>query len=66
MTITVNGRERVTREDLTIQQLLEDLGLAPAHVVVELNRHILAQDQFSRILLKTGDMLEIVQFVGGG
>lgn len=66
MTITVNGRERATRENLTIQQLVEDLGLAPTHVVVELNRHILAQDQFSRIRLNTGDVLEIVQFVGGG
>ena len=66
MIITVNGRERTTQKNLTIQRLVEDLGLAPAHVVVELNRHILTQDQFSQVSLKTGDVLEIVQFVGGG
>ena len=66
MIIIVNGRERTIQENLTIQRLLEELGLAPAHVVVELNRNILTQDQFSRVRLKAGDALELVQFVGGG
>ena len=66
MIIIVNGRERTIQENLTIQRLLKELGLAPAHVVVELNRNILTQDQFSRVRLKAGDVLELVQFVGGG
>ena len=66
MKIKLNGAIRTLNQPTTIQQLLEDLCLCSDHVVVELNRNILASDLFSKQTLQEDDELEIVQFVGGG
>lgn len=66
MQIVLNGQTKDFSENLTVTQLLDSLGLAPKLVVVELNRDILASEQFAATRLKNDDALEIVQFVGGG
>ena len=47
-------------------QLLDDLGLAGRKVAVELNRDILAREDYATRRLAAGDVVEVVQFVGGG
>ena len=66
MTIQVNGQAREIPEDLTVSHLLETLKVAPERVVVELNLTILKRAQHPRTVLKEGDQVELVQFVGGG
>ena len=65
MNITTNG-EATSIEPLTVQQYLISLGIDPRRVAVELNRDILPKAQYESTLLKEGDSLEIVHFVGGG
>lgn len=65
MNITVNG-EAAAIEQLSVQNYLESLGIDPRRVAVELNREILPKADYPGTLLKDGDTLEIVQFVGGG
>ena len=50
----------------TVAALIENLGMKADRVAVELNRDIAPRDQWSGTLLKDGDQLEIVHFVGGG
>ncbi len=64
--ITVNGDPHRAPAGRTVQRLLEDLGIPPGRVAVELNRNILKQEAWSSTRLGTGDQLEIVHFVGGG
>jgi sulfur carrier protein len=70
MKLHVNGEERSFSTDgsgrLTLATLVEQLGMKPDRVAVELNREIAPRDRWSQIILKDGDSLEIVQFVGGG
>jgi sulfur carrier protein len=66
MTIRINGEEKEVREDLSIASLLEELQIRPGRVVIELNRNIISREAHGSTTLKPGDMLEIVQFVGGG
>lgn len=47
-------------------RLLEELGVRPGRVVVELNRDVLSREAHARTFLKEGDTIEIVHFVGGG
>ena len=65
MNITVNG-EAATIEPLSVQDYLEQLGIDPRRVAVELNREILPKGAYPGTSLKDGDSLEIVHFVGGG
>jgi len=63
--ITTNG-EAVSIDPLTVQQYLVSLGIDPRRVAVELNLDILPKAQYESTLIKEGDSLEIVHFVGGG
>jgi thiamine biosynthesis protein ThiS len=66
MKLTINGESHEYHEQLTVTQLLSQLKLRPDQVVVELNRSILAPETHNNTELKTGDVIELVQFVGGG
>lgn len=66
MVIRVNGREQELLDGATVLSLLETAGLQPGRVAVELNGLVVSRAGFHRALLKEGDILEVVHFVGGG
>ena len=66
MKVTVNGDPMDLPEGATVPQLLEQFKLKPELVVVELNLTILRRDELAKNVLKEGDQVEIVHFVGGG
>jgi sulfur carrier protein len=70
MHLHINGESREfaspVQANPTLSTLIEQLGMKPDRVAVELNREIAPRDRWSQIVLKDGDSLEIVQFVGGG
>jgi sulfur carrier protein len=66
MIVQINGEKREIEAALSVAQLLEQLGIRPGRVVVELNRDVVSRDAFQNIFLKEGDTVEIVHFVGGG
>ncbi|HEY7320623.1 MAG TPA: sulfur carrier protein ThiS [Candidatus Binatia bacterium] len=66
MKIRVNGEEREFTDGLSLARLLEELQIRAGRVVVELNRNIVSREAHGSTLLKEGDALEIVHFVGGG
>lgn len=64
--ININGDQKEIVEGLSIAQLLEELNIRPGRVVIELNRDIVSREVYGAAILKQGDTLEIVHFVGGG
>ncbi len=64
--IHLNGTVETVAEGTSIGALLEAKGVNPKRVVVELNRRILPREEFASALLYTGDVVEVVTFVGGG
>ena len=66
MIITLNGKPRSLDNISTVAALLDSLSLDPNRVAVEHNRIVLLKGDFAAIPLRDGDVLEIVQFVGGG
>jgi len=67
ITPVVNGEARSVRAGSTMGDLLRTLALDPQLVVVEHNRTILRdRAQYDALRLATGDIIEIVHFVGGG
>jgi len=66
ITIKINGESRCINENLNIAELLKNLQIQAPSVAVELNRDILTKEAYGRQVLKEGDVLEIVHFVGGG
>lgn len=66
MEITINSQPRTVNTGTSLSALIEEMGLDDKRIAIEYNRDILMRDQFSTITLKTGDIIEIVNFVGGG
>ena len=66
MKLVINGEERSFDIPLTLASLVEQLGMKPDRVAVELNRDIVPRENWPQTQLAEGDQLEIVQFVGGG
>jgi thiamine biosynthesis protein ThiS len=62
----VNGESREVEKDTTVATLLEELGTPPERAAIELNLQILDKQDYTRTVLKDGDRLEIISFVGGG
>ncbi|MGA3196316.1 MAG: sulfur carrier protein ThiS [Terriglobales bacterium] len=65
MNLTINGESRTASAE-TLSALVEQLGMKPDRVAVELNREIVPRDRWPQTRLNEGDQLEIVHFVGGG
>lgn len=66
MIVHINGEEKELAAGLSVAGLLDELGIRPGRVVVELNREVLSREAHGSIVLKEGDRIEIVHFVGGG
>ena len=65
MNLTINGEPQAFSAE-TLSALVEQLGMKPDRVAIELNRAIVPREQWSETPLHDGDRLEIVHFVGGG
>jgi sulfur carrier protein len=66
MKVQINGESRDFQSSLLLSTLIEQLGMKPDRVAVELNRNIVPRSQWADTPVAEGDRLEIVQFVGGG
>ena len=66
MTLTLNGKKTDIQDDLTVEGLLGYLKIAPARVAVEVNLSIIKKNDYHTCVLKDGDKVEVVNFVGGG
>ncbi|HJA79107.1 sulfur carrier protein ThiS [uncultured Desulfovibrio sp.] len=66
MRLTVNGEMGDYADGLTVADLLRERGHDPAVVVVERNGQIVPAADFAATSLCADDVLELVQFVGGG
>ncbi len=67
MKIRVNGEIFDATAGATISELIRELNVDAARVAaVEVNLSIVKRADFPAFLLKDGDQVEIVNFVGGG
>jgi thiamine biosynthesis protein ThiS len=64
--VKANGETVSLEEGATIEILLSKLNILPERLAVELNKQVLPRSQVLRVVLKEGDVLEIVKAIGGG
>ena len=64
--ITLNGEPYPLDQPLSVTDLLERLEIDPRRVAIEHNLNILKRQAFPDTVVRDGDQVEIVNFVGGG
>ncbi len=62
----INGKVMNFKEEITIEELLENFHLDMDKVVVEVNLEIIAKEKYYEFVLNEEDKIEIISFVGGG
>ena len=62
----LNGKHRTLEKKTTITNFLKKEGYNEERVAVEQNGIIISKDKFKTEYITDDDILEIVQFVGGG
>ena len=63
--VKVNG-EMMNMDGRTVAELLEKLDTSSQRVAVEVNEEIVPRATYGEAVLKDGDSVEVVRFVGGG
>jgi sulfur carrier protein len=69
LTVILNGQSRsfdALEEAASLEQLVVELGLKGDRVAIEHNGEIAARSNWAQTVLREGDRLEVVHFVGGG
>lgn len=64
--ITVNGKQIQLTSEMSVAGYLEQNNYQINRIAVEMNEEILPKYSYSETMLKDGDRLEVVTFVGGG
>lgn len=64
--IIINGVEKKGYEGMSLAAVLEKECYQPERIAVEKNQEIIAREMWNIDILAEGDVLEVVNFVGGG
>lgn len=63
--VKVNG-EILSADGKNVLEILKELGYNAKRVAVEINEQIVPKAKYGETVLKDGDSVEVVSFVGGG
>ena len=64
--IILNGNQKEFQESLNLRNIIDEFCKNSAHVIAELNGEIVKSQEWHNKKLSDGDILELVNFVGGG
>ncbi|MCH7815833.1 MAG: sulfur carrier protein ThiS [Proteobacteria bacterium] len=66
MQVIVNGNAQELEANSNLRQLLQKMGIGKGRIAIEINGEIVPRNTFPRLILQSGDSIEIVQAIGGG
>ncbi len=64
--IQVNGKPEQVESPVTVHEFLQKRGVNPNVVACELNLKIIKRAHLNETKIQEGDILEIIQMIGGG
>jgi len=67
MTITVAGNKKEVKDGLTLPELIQIENVeTPEYVTVSINEEFVQKEAEASVVLKEGDSVEFLYFMGGG
>lgn len=66
MILIINGKTKEFSENITLEKVLDELGLRDKVMAAAVNMEIVKQDKWGECVLNDMDKLELLDFVGGG
>ncbi len=66
MKIVVNGKDYITKDGISLLDLLKEKNINIATIAIAINEEIIDKENLESIVLKENDILELLIFAGGG
>lgn len=66
MKVHINSEAREFSDQLPLPELVRELSLPADRIAIELNHQVVRRKDWPETIIRDGDRLEIVHFVGGG
>jgi sulfur carrier protein len=66
MKVIVNGSERLLTPGTSLHDIIKEAARSPEHVVAAVNGDIFEPMDYAGVILKEGDEIDLMTFVGGG
>lgn len=66
MKLIINGEQKEFESELTLGEVLRELGLNDKVMAAAVNMEIVKQKEWDNHKMSDGDKLELLDFVGGG
>lgn len=66
MEIQVNGKKMSLEESISLEELVKKMDYDKRRIAAEVNLEIIDKEHYNNVMLKEGDIVEIVSFMGGG
>jgi len=66
VTLILNGKSLEVSDNLSVHDLIVQLGYENQRIALEVNETIIAKSKHTEFTLNEGDICEIIKAVGGG
>ncbi|MDD5156803.1 sulfur carrier protein ThiS [Sulfurimonas sp.] len=66
MKLIINGEQKEFEDELTLGEVLRELGLVDKVMAAAVNMEIVKQKEWDSYPMRSDDKLELLDFVGGG
>lgn len=66
MNVKINGEIREIVDGSTLYDVIHSLGLSERVMAAAVNMEVVKQDKWANATLSEGDVIELLDFVGGG
>ena len=64
--VVLNGEKKTLKGQCSVEKLLKNFVKQADNCIVEINRMIIGRDFYATTMIKDGDKIELVRFIGGG
>ena len=64
--VFINGKKKYFSKNNNLFSLLNFLQVEKNGIAIEINQIVVPKSQYKNKIIRTGDQIEIVQFIGGG
>ncbi len=66
MRVIINGEDREIEENISVLDLLKDLGIEEKTMAAAVNMQVVKKENWESKLISENDKIEFLHFVGGG
>lgn len=66
MQIKVNGRLYTFDDNITLENIINQLNISSQNIIAEVNGEVITKEKFNKTVIENNSVIELIKFVGGG